>query len=91
MPISDDVWRQKQELAKPCRYYGHGGTIHDSQFLDVETDDAGTVVAVWFRCQMLPFLQTSVSASRAAEMRGAYDDTSSVPQLTGVEVLDIDE
>ena len=81
-------WTRKQELAAPSRYYGDGGTIHGTEYLDVETY-CGTVVSVWFRCQRLPFVRTEVSSSRAEEMNDAYyyGDT---PHITGVEVLDVD-
>jgi hypothetical protein len=53
--------------------------------LDVETDATGRVVAVWYRCQMLPFKQRTVSDERAIHM----DEAGAVPvQITGVEVLD---
>lgn len=79
-------WDVKQALAKPGRYYGDGGTIHGSTELDVETDDIGNVVAVWFRCQMLPFEQRRVDSGRASEMRNAYAYRQG--RLTGVEVID---
>jgi hypothetical protein len=79
-----DIFAQKQALAAPGRYYGDGGTIHDSTYLDVETHN-GEVVAVWFRCQMLPFRQIEESALRAAEMRRGYPAGT---RLTGVEILD---
>lgn len=81
----DEAWKRKQELAKPARFYGDGGTIHGTGHLDVEVDDAGQVVAVWFRCLMLPFKQTDVEPARAREMRSV---AVHLPQLTGVEVLD---
>ena len=74
-------WRIKQRLAGPSRYYGDGGTLHHSGYLDVETHN-GTVVAVWFRCQVLPFKQTEVGTDRASVM----EDMSSAPGITGVEV-----
>lgn len=54
------------------RYYGGDGTIHRTGQLDVEVDAWGNVVAVWFRCQPLPFKQVRVAEPRAAEMRGMY-------------------
>lgn len=48
-------------------FYGGDGTIHSTTYVDVETHK-GKVVAVWFRCSQLPFLQTEVDADRAAEM-----------------------
>jgi hypothetical protein len=81
----DEVWAAKQALAHPGRYYGEGGTLHGTTELDVETDATGRVVAVWYRCQMLPFKQRTVSDERAIHM----DEAGAVPvQITGVEVLD---
>lgn len=80
-------WFEKQRLAAPSRYYGDGGTVHQSTELAVETHH-GTVVAVWFRCQPLPFLQHEVDAERATEMERLAFDHTSLPRLTGVEVLD---
>jgi hypothetical protein len=82
----DEVWAAKQALAHPGRYYGEGGTLHGTTELDVETDATGRVVAVWYRCQMLPFKQHTVSDQRAIDM----DEGGAVPlQITGVEVLDL--
>ena len=85
-PKPDPRWAAKQKLAAPARYYGNGGTIHASTDLDVETHH-GTVVAVWFRCQPLPFRQHEVDAQRATDMERMSHDTA-MPKLTGVEVLD---
>ena len=83
--VANETWRQKQMLASPSRYYGDGGTIHGSTDLDVEVRD-GKVVAVWFRCQMLPFRQCDVSATRAESMVRSYEYPK--VSLTGVEVRD---
>jgi len=64
-------WNKLQRAVKPNRYYGDGGTIHGTKYLDVEVYE-GEVVAVWFRCQQLPFKVTEVNQSRAAEMRRAF-------------------
>ena len=62
------LWTVRQHLAGPHgRYYGDGGTIHHSGYLDVEVAD-GAVVSVWFRCQRLPFRQHDVDARRADQM-----------------------
>ena len=82
----DKQWAQKQELAKPGRFYGGAGTIHSTTVLDVETDAKGRVVAVWYRCQMLPFRQSPADPQRADHMRAAYE--REMPKLTGVEVVD---
>ena len=41
--ITTDQWKQKQELAKPGRYYGDGGTIHSTGEVNVELDGDGHV------------------------------------------------
>jgi hypothetical protein len=51
------------------RFYGDGGTIHGNTELDVEVDRNGKVVAVWFRCSMLPFRASVVDERRAEAMR----------------------
>ncbi len=48
--------------------YGDDRTIHTSGDVNVEIGPTGDVVAVWFRCRMLPFTQTRVDDSRAAAM-----------------------
>jgi len=67
------------------RVYGGDRTIHGTRHLSVETHH-GTVVAVWFRCQQLPFRQHEVDGPRAAEM-GAVDPDE-LPRLESVEVTD---
>jgi len=69
------------------RFYGDGNTIHHTTALDVETDSDGVVVAVWFRCQPLPFRPVVVSVSRANEMDRMYRD-SPMPAISGVELDD---
>lgn len=53
------------------RFYGDGNTIHSTGHLDVETRN-GEVVAVWFRCALLPFEQHDVSSERQREMDISY-------------------
>jgi hypothetical protein len=79
------LWRLKQLLARPARYYGNGGTVHSTGHVDVEVRD-GKVVAVWFRCQPLPFVQSPASEARAEDMRGMYRKVDVA--LTGVELVD---
>jgi hypothetical protein len=81
-------WRRRQGEFKRTgtRYYGDGGTIHNSSKLDVEVDVGGKVVAVWFRCQALPFRQSMAEEQRAREMRNMY--TNHQCELHGVEVKD---
>ncbi len=67
------------------RFYGDGGTIHSTTHLDIETRN-GKVVAVWFRCQTLPFEQTEVDNSRAESMDEAYGH--SAPEIHGLTLVD---
>lgn len=67
--------------------YGHDKTIHSTRELDVEVDDAGQVVAVWFRCMALPFKQVRADNQRKLEMRLTYAENK-VPELLAVEVSD---
>lgn len=66
-------WRCRQAEFKRTgtRYYGDGGTIHGTKHLHVETF-RGTVVAVWFRCQPLPFGQHEVDGPRATDLQSMY-------------------
>lgn len=73
-------WKFKQLLAYPSRFYGNGGTIHNTNHLDIETRN-GEVVAVWFRCATLPFEQVEVNEQRAKEMRQCKASV----KITGVE------
>lgn len=65
------------------RYYGDGNTIHGTLHLDVEVR-RGEVVAVWFRCQPLPFKQRDVDVQRAIGMKQMYEGTKT--ELHGVDV-----
>ena len=80
-------WRKKQKAFADAgtRYYGDGGTIHGTTYLDVEVCN-GRVVAVWFRCQTLPFKQTNTTLGRAKEMDRMYEGYRS--ELHGVEIKD---
>lgn len=40
-------------------FYGGDGTIHQTGHVDVQLNKDGDVVAVWFRCRMLPFEQST--------------------------------
>jgi hypothetical protein len=44
----------------PRHVYGGKGTIHRTSTIDVQQDEAGNVVAVWFRCLNLPFTCSNV-------------------------------
>ena len=63
--------RRHQDKPESERYSFYGGdkTVHRTGWLDIETRN-GEVVAVWFRCAMLPFRQVEVDKERAREMKG---------------------
>jgi hypothetical protein len=54
------------------RYYGGDMTIHRTGEVNVELDSKGRVVAVWYRCQPLPFTQRVATEPRAKDMRLMY-------------------
>jgi hypothetical protein len=66
--------------------YGHKGTIHGTQKLNVEVDKHGRVVSVWFRCCALPFDVTVVDESRATEMATMSDEINKRTKLNAVDV-----
>lgn len=70
------------------RFYGDGGTIHGTTHVDIEVRD-GHVVAVWFRCAALPFVETQVDAERALEMKRMYTDNP-MPEVHGLQLCDAD-
>lgn len=78
--------RRKAVKAGAPRVYGFDMTIHQTEVLDVEVRN-GEVVAVWFRCQPLPFNQSNTGEVRAQEMRGMYAG-SPMPGLLAVTVKD---
>lgn len=87
-------WRTRRIRAKHkaaaltgARYYGSGGTIHQTGYLDVEIYD-GQVVSVWFRCMPLPFRQANIKENRAKEM-SRLGPVKHI--ITGVEIKEIPE
>lgn len=73
-------------MGKKTRTYGNDGTIHQDGEVNVEIYK-GKVVAVWFRCQPLPFTQSDWGKDRAREMERMYAE-GNIPELTAVEVVD---
>lgn len=58
------------------------GTIHGSGTIDIQvSEETGEVVAVWFRCQTLPFRVSKVTGQR-------QPDQPSIT-VTAVEYLDV--
>ena len=76
-------------MSKEILFYGTnevGGrnTWHDSEQLDIEMDGQGKVVAVWFRCMMLPFKVEVVDEIRARGLERIQGDR--LPALLAVSV-----
>lgn len=67
--------------------YGHDKTIHRTHLVNVETDERGQVVAVWFRCMALRFEQSTVGADRATVMKEMYKENK-FPNIHAVVVED---
>lgn len=73
-----------RSFAGKVRFYGDGTTIHSIGHLDIEVH-GGKVVAVWYRCQMLPFTQHEIASDRVATVYAT--DYRNYPAIRGV-VLD---
>lgn len=65
--------------------YGHDKTIHGTQHVDVEVRN-GEVVAVWFRCCMIPFKQWNIGAERTEEMREESKRVNEKFKLNAVDI-----
>jgi len=68
------------------RFYGGDGTYHETTDINVELYN-GKVIAVWYRCQALPFTQNESGPHRAAEMEKMYKDYP-MPEIRGLELKD---
>jgi hypothetical protein len=66
--------------------YGHDGTIHGTQKLNIEIDKRGGIVYVWFRCTALPFDITVVDEDRAVEMAHMSDRINKRYKLNAVDI-----
>jgi len=54
-----DKLKPKTVVVKNEDFYGGDRTWHHTGTVDVQLNKDGDVVAVWFRCRMLPFTQSS--------------------------------
>ncbi len=66
--------------------YGDDRTYHHSGEVNVEIGPGGHVVAVWFRCRLLPFTESFVNMRRRSEVR-------EIPQseLAGIKAIVFEE
>jgi len=67
--------------------YGHTGTIHGTEKLDIQLDRKGNVVAVWFRCMLLPF---RVSEHRKTQAEGKELLATDLRGILAVEIDDFE-
>ena len=75
-------------MRKPkLRIYGYDETMHRTNFVDVETNEDGQVVAVWFRHMPVRFEQCLIGPARAEEMKKMYKN-SKPPKLHAIVVED---
>lgn len=51
-------YRKPKKVEDDKNFYGGDKTIHQTGHVDVQLNKHGQVVAVWFRCQMLPFKES---------------------------------
>lgn len=66
--------------------YGWEKTIHGTTAVNIERDPkTGEVVAVWFRCQPLPFTDHLTDPDRATQMRVMYAAMGQI-ELLGVDL-----
>jgi hypothetical protein len=67
-------------------HYGDDGTVQRTGVLNVELDRHGRVVAVWFRCALLPFEQRTVEWERVKHLRTIYD-AAVLPAITAIDLM----
>lgn len=84
-----EVPRMEAELDEEVQLYGADNTIHKNQWIDIETDPSGKVVAAWFRCATLPFKQFKVGEDRADQMRTLYqqENGSVYPKIISMDFI----
>lgn len=68
--------------------YGYNKTWHRTHQINVETHE-GRVVAVWFRCMVLPFTVSDCGETRAIEMDKLYGEPEG-PSAYKVHAVDVE-
>lgn len=61
--------------------------MHGNDFLNVEVDEFGKVVSVWYNCLALNFEQSDVDSERAKQMRDMYENNG----VTGIKSIKVFE
>jgi hypothetical protein len=58
-PVLENIRKKLKPVVEDDKnFYGGNKTIHGTGTVDVQLNEDGDVVAVWFRCRMLPFTQS---------------------------------
>ena len=79
-------YQDRNKSSVPGRFYGHTGTFHSSEVIDiVQAESDGTVMEVWFRCQPLPF---RTSLRKTPEFKGQPIGSQAPCRIVGVQVID---
>lgn len=73
--------------AYPILHFGTSAGLGPTD-LDVEVDQNGSIVAIWYRGKMLPFTVTEVAEPWAARMRRATEVQSELPGIYGMFLLE---
>ena len=60
----------KPKTVEDENFYGGDGTWHSTGTVDVQLNKDGDVVAVWFRCRMLPFTQSTKYTADSVPQQG---------------------
>lgn len=60
----------KPKTVEDENFYGGDKTIHSTGTVDVQLNKDGDVVAVWFRCRMLPFTQSNKYTADGVPQQG---------------------
>lgn len=66
--------------------YGDDKTVHASDYVNVEVNSVGQVVAVWFRCHPVLFKQSYADRTRSVQMEAMYSK-----QQPGIKAIVFDE
>lgn len=66
-----DVREASVEVEDDESFYGGDKTLHNTGTVDVQLNKDGDVVAVWFRCRMLPFTQSLTAGELPKQGHGS--------------------
>lgn len=79
------ILRTPDDKSSDVMSYGYDKTLHQTGEINVEVYD-GNVISCWFRCMALPFTQTNINRSRAADMLDMYS-TNVDNNIVGIDIV----